>query len=220
VRKHVARAFSIDEKAAMLAEAKKRRSPAIYPALMLALHAGLRDAEIRGLTWGRLDLERAILTVGEAKTEAGEGRTIPLNSDVLGALVEHSKWFLKKFGTTNPALYVFPFGKPQPTDATKHVTSFKTVWANVKEVAGVKGRWHDNRHTFITDLAEDPEASDSTIMDMAGHVSKQMLKHYSHTRMAAKRRATDALVVKPKEPTAAQISNELTKVSAKVELLN
>jgi integrase len=48
-------AYTIDQKAAKLAEAKKRRSPAIYPALMLALHAGLRDAEIRGLTWGRVD---------------------------------------------------------------------------------------------------------------------------------------------------------------------
>ncbi len=31
--------------------------------------------------------------------------------------------------------------------------------------------WHDNRHTFITGLAESGEASDQTIMDIAGHVS-------------------------------------------------
>jgi hypothetical protein len=37
-------------------------------------------------------------------------------------------------------------------------------------------RWHDNRHTFTTDLAESGEASDETIRDIAGHVSKQMLK--------------------------------------------
>ena len=52
----------------------------------------------------------------------------------------------------------------------------------------VTGRWHDNRHTFITDLAESAEASDETIRDLAGHVSKRMLKHYSHVRMAAKRK--------------------------------
>ena len=33
------------------------------------------------------------------------------------------------------------------------------------------------------------EAGDETIRDMAGHVSKQMLKHYSHIGMEAKRRA-------------------------------
>ena len=75
---------------------------------------------------------------------------------------------------------MFPFGKPQPTDPTRAATTFKTVWARVKTDAGVAGRWHDNRHTFITDLAESGEASDETIRDIAGHVSKQMLKHYSH----------------------------------------
>jgi hypothetical protein len=57
----------------------------------------------------------------------------------------------------------------------------------------VKGRWHDNRHTLITDLAKSG-AGDQTIMDIAGHVSKQMLKHYSHIRMEAKRSALESIV--------------------------
>jgi integrase len=57
-------AFTVEQKAALLAAAKARRSKVIYPALMLALHAGMRDAEVRGLQWGRVDLERAIVTVG------------------------------------------------------------------------------------------------------------------------------------------------------------
>jgi integrase len=215
----VARAFTPEEKEKLLVAAKARRSPSIYPALMLALHAGMRDAEIRGLTWGRVDLQRAIVTVGASKTEAGEGRTIPLNSDVLAALVDHSKWFLNKFKTTNPALYVFPFGKPQPTDATRPMVSMKSAWQKVKTDAGVVGRWHDNRHTFITDLAESGQASDETIRDIAGHVSKQMLKHYSHIRMEAKRRAVDALVKKAPESTAATVSIEVAKESAKVEII-
>ena len=160
---------------------------------MLALHLGMRDAEIRGLQWGRLDLKGAMVTVGDSKTEAGQGRTIPLNSDVKAALIDHAKWYVGKFGATEPSWYVFPFGKPQPTDPERPATSFKTAWANLKEKAGIAGRWHDGRHTFITDLAESGEASDETIRDMAGHVSKQMLKHYSHIRMEAKRRAVTAL---------------------------
>jgi hypothetical protein len=31
-------------------------------------------------------------------------------------------------------------------------------------------------------------------MDIAGHVSKNMLKHYSHIRMQAKREALESLV--------------------------
>jgi hypothetical protein len=71
----------------------------------------------------------------------------------------------------------------------------------------VTGRWHDNRHTFITDLAESGEASDETIRDIAGHVSKQMLKHYSHIRMEAKRRAVDSLTVEKKAKQAAAGQN-------------
>ena len=55
------------------------------------------------------------------------------------------------------------------------------------------GRWHDHRHTLITDLAESG-ASEQTIMDIAGHVSRNMLKHYSHIRMEAKRDALKSLV--------------------------
>jgi integrase len=216
IGKSIARAFTEAEKLALLAEARKRRSPAIVPALTLALHCGLRDAELRGLTWGQVDLVRAMVTVGDSKTAAGEGRTIPLNGDVLAELKAHALWYLNKFGETRPEWFLFPYGKPQPTDPTRGATTFSTVWRKVKADAGIKGRWHDARHTFITDLAESPEATDQTIMDMAGHVSQKMLKHYSHTRMEAKRKAVEALVRKPKEATA---SIEPAKESAKVGAL-
>jgi integrase len=162
---------------------------------MLALNTGERDAEIRGLQWERLDLVKAIVTVGDSKTEAGEGRTIPLNSVLLDAMVDYSKWYTQRFGTIQPEWYVFPFGKPRPKDPTRPMVTLKTSWDNVRKKAGVRGRWHDNRHTLITDLAESG-AGDETIRDIAGHVSKQMLKHYSHIRMEAKRKALEAIVPK------------------------
>ena len=48
------------------------------------------------------------------------------------------------------------------------------------------------RHTVVTDLAESG-AGDQTVVDMFGHVSKDMLEHYSHIRMKAKRQAVEAL---------------------------
>lgn len=41
------------------------------------------------------------------------------------------------------------------------------------------------------------QASDMTVMAIAGHVSCRMLEHYSHIRMAAKRSALDALAKAP-----------------------
>jgi integrase len=190
------KAYTPEEKIALITAARSARSRAICPALMLALNAGMRDAEIRGLQWGRLDLSKAFLTVGDSKTEAGEGRTIPLNSVLLETLVSYATWYTKRFGTIQPEWYVFAFGKPWPKDPTRPMVTLKTSWNNVRKRAGVTGRWHDNRHTLITDLAESG-AGDETIRDIAGHVSRQMLKHYSHIRMDAKRKALEAILAKP-----------------------
>jgi len=193
VRQTVGKAYTPAEKDRMLEEARKARSPHIYLALMLALNAGMRDAEIRNLTWEQIDFTKKFLAVGRSKTEAGEGRTIPLNSSLFEVLSDYSAWYREKFGETRTEWYVFPFGKPSPSDPTRPVTTLKTAWNNVRKNSQVKGRWHDNRHTLITDLAESG-AGDQTIMDIAGHVSKQMLKHYSHIRMEAKRRALESIV--------------------------
>jgi hypothetical protein len=61
---------------------------------------------------------------------------------------------------------------------------------------------HDNRHTLITDPAQ-IGASDQTIIEIAGHVSEQMLKHYSysHIRMEAKQTTLESTVEKkPADP--------------------
>jgi hypothetical protein len=41
-------------------------------------------------------------------------------------------------------------------------------------------------------------------MDIAGHVSRQMLARYSHIRMEAKRKALEGIVNKPAAPQQAQ----------------
>ena len=53
-------------------------------------------------------------------------------------------------------------------------------------------RFHDLRHHAITELAES-QASDQTVMAIAGHVSPRMLAHYSHVRLEAKRNALEAI---------------------------
>ena len=58
-----------------------------------------------------------------------------------------------------------------------------------------EGRWHDNRHTLVTELAESG-AGDEVIMSIAGHVSRAMLSRYSHVRMEAKRHALDEIAAR------------------------
>lgn len=189
------KAFDVPQKDRMLLAAAKSRSPLILPALTLALNAGMRDGEIRTTRWSQIDFSKLILTVGKAKSPEGQGRTIPLNSEILSALQKHAAWYAKKFNELKPEWYVFPFGRRGHMDPTRPVTTLKTAWSTVRTKADVKGRWHDNRHTLITELAESG-AGDETIMAIAGHVSRRMLTRYSHIRTMAKRTALEDVVAR------------------------
>ena len=121
------------------------------------------------------------------------------------AMVKQAAWYTRRFGECRPEWFVFAFGTPLPKDPTRPITSFKTAWIKVRKEAGVKGRWHDNRHTLVTELSESG-AGDEVIMSIAGHVSRAMLSRYSHVRIEARRRALDEIAArqnaadeKPKE---------------------
>jgi integrase len=190
------RPYSAEEKTRMLEEAQKLRTPQMWAALALDLNTGLRDKELREITWEQIDLiHKKALTVGQSKTEAGTGRVIPLNETAIGAMEVHAEWYTRRFGECRPEWFVFAFGTPLPKDPTRPITSFKTAWIKVRLKAGVKGRWHDNRHTLITELAESG-AGDEVIMSIAGHVSRAMLSRYSHVRMEAKRIALDGIAAR------------------------
>jgi integrase len=195
VQEQPGKAFDVAEKDRMLQAAEKSRSQLILPALTLALNAGMRDAEIKTVRWSQIDFTKLILTVGKAKTPGGEGRTIPLNSEILPALLKHAAWYTKTFGELKPDWHVFPFGRRGRMDPTRSITTLKTAWGTVRRNAKVKGRWHDNRHTLITELAESG-AGDETIMAIAGHVSRRMLTRYSHIRTQAKRTALEDVVAR------------------------
>jgi integrase len=190
------RPYGAEEKTRMLEEAQKLRTPMMRAALALDLNTGLRDKELRQIRWEQIDLiHKKALTVGKAKTAAGTGRVIPLNETAIAAMEAHAAWYTRRFGECRPEWFVFPFGTPLPKDPTRPITSFKTAWTKVREKAGVKGRWHDNRHTLVTELAESG-AGDEVIMSIAGHVSRAMLSRYSHVRMEAKRRALDEIAAR------------------------
>ena len=59
-------------------------------------------------------------------------------------------------------------------------------------------RFHDLRHTIITELAE-MGVLDHMIESISGHLSRRMLEHYSHIRLEAKRKALDDLYTKRME---------------------
>ncbi len=184
-------------------ELKAVRSEMIKPAIALALNATLRDSEARTLTWERINFLKGILTVGKSKTAAGTGRIIPINSELRGILETYRTWYESKIGPAAPDRHVFPYGDNRKWDPTRPIGTFKTAWTTVRARAGVKARFHDLRHTAITNLCESG-ASEETIMAIAGHVSREMLSRYAHIRTEAKRRALEAISKRTVEVPAAE----------------
>jgi integrase len=206
-RHDVGRAISREDETRILDAIRKSRSPALYPLFVLSMDTGLRASEVRSLrrrdlalVWQDGIICSGELRVSKSKTEAGEGRTIPLTSRVCAAL---SLW-LTRFSDVGPDAYVFPAHKIgfvgnsrrsdlYRVDLTRPIGAWKKAWTDALRMAGIKYRWHDLRHSFVSRLASNPVVSESTLKALSGHVSKRMLEHYSHVHAGAKQAAIAAL---------------------------
>jgi integrase len=195
-RKDVGRALSPAEERRLFDAVQQLRSPIIGAFVRVALLTGMRSGEITGLTWGQVDLATRVVTVGRAKTSSGTGRQIPMNQDLFEVFTAHAAWFTSRFGAAVPEHYLFPFGKPMPSDPTQPITDISSAWDALRDKAGVKCRLHDLRHTAATKMAE-AGTPESTMLALMGHMSRAMMERYSHIRMAAKRTAVEALSLRP-----------------------
>jgi integrase len=192
----IGRALSHEEEARLLAACESNLM--LHTIVTLALNTGLRRNEIRTLSWRQVDLMEKVLTVGKTKTAGGSGRVIPLNRPALAALV---RWF-GRFPGTKPTDYIFPSCEnsridcdrfnAQKIDVSQPVKTWRTAWRRALKDSGLQMRFHDLRHCCITKLAES-QTSEGIIMGIAGHMSRSMLEHYSHVRLAAKRTALDSI---------------------------
>jgi integrase len=220
----IGRAITEEEKQVLLRTAVMRPEwETAYLAAILCLNTTARGCELKGLQWCDVDLFARTLTIRRSKTAAGE-RVVPLTDVAVSALARLRRR-AQGFGAVESSHYVFAAFIPKFTfsgkkvidysvtgfDPTRHVNSWRTAWRTLTKKAGLPGfRFHDLRHCAITQLAENG-TSDSTIMAIAGHVSRRMLERYSHVRMEAKRTAMEALAVSTK--TAGYDTNHDTNVS-------
>jgi integrase len=85
-RHDVGKALTPEQERSLL-QATAEADSACHTATVLALNTTMRRSEIRLLRWEQVDLEKRVLDVGKSKTEAGEGRPIPLNVPAFEALL-------------------------------------------------------------------------------------------------------------------------------------
>lgn len=181
----------IGETASLKAEWRNARL-----AYILAINTSMRPCEIKSLCWGDVDWTQKSVTLRRSKTEAGK-RTIPLNEEAFAAMKELQADSKSEFGDFLRANWYVFFGKT----ATQPITAWRTAWRSMLKAAKVPHtRFYNTRHTAITDLLQNPAASEETVKSIAGHVSRKMLERYSHTRIDAKRKAVESLL-QPKTAT-------------------
>lgn len=175
-----------------------------YYAAVLASNTTARGGELKGLRIGDINLIERTLRIQRASTKTDAGaRMVPLNDSALWAsarLVERAQ----QLGGSRDTDYLFPAARFRHTksgdpvqgtgfDFTQPMQTWRTAWRSLTKKANLPGlRFHDLRHHCITKLAE-AGVPDQTLMAIAGHVSREMLEHYSHIRMQAKRDAVARL---------------------------
>ncbi len=181
--------FLSDEEVPALLAAAADHGPYWFAMVVVGVHLGLRNGEIRALHWNDINWKRKTITINRAdwrgvtsepKTVAGV-RTLPLNEAVVAALKA-----LKPLGA-------LVFGKPPKGTLISHETTRNRLKRMMLD-AGIKGAsWHTLRHTFASHLvmAGTPLR---VVQELLGHATIQMTMRYSHLSPESKSNAADILV--------------------------
>lgn len=161
------RFLSEEERERLLKACQESSNLSLYCAVVLALSTGARRAEIMGLRWPQVDLNRGLVVLHETKN--GEIRSLPLAGLALGLMRERSK--VRRIDTD----LVFPscIHPLQPAD-------LRAPWELALKRAGIEAfRWHDLRHSAASYLAMGG-ASLAEIAEVLGHKTLAMVKRYAH----------------------------------------
>lgn len=198
----IGKALDPKEEKALLDACAESRSRSLLPAVLVALNTGMRYSELRLLKWKQLDLLRRDVRVGKSKTEAGAGRTIPLNDRATKVL----NFWADQFPDRSQEHYVFPaerYGaggdKFEPcvfdSDSTTAIKSWKESWESAKKRAKVTVRFHDLRHTCVTRLLEGgvPLSVVASILGWSAATTARMAQRYGHIGQVAQRQAVAIL---------------------------
>lgn len=192
-----------------------------YLVAKLATNSILNPSEIFALRLSEVDLDRAMIYVRfEGKLHiAGKTRfrprDVPLNQYALEAarlLLERAA----KLGATEPLHYLIPYRVQSGLyDLTRPANGCRTAWRKLTRSIGARGlRIKDLRHHGITVLDEHGVAKE-TMRSLAGHSpNSQLIDHYSHPRVEARRKAAAILEANHRSLTEKKPVGSVTTVAA------
>jgi len=202
-----ARRLREGEYEALLETAKASSRPWLPDAIVIAVESGMRQTELATLPWERTYLDEKHPYAHLIKTKNGEERKVPL-SPVAVAAFRHLRQLAEEHntkrqeriersrtdGSLTKALATPTWDEPLPIDSGRGIIhAFRDGVADAQQRAREAGdpkwadihddlRWHDLRHEAVSRMFGETDMRAEEVMEIVGHLSKEMLKHYLKLR--------------------------------------
>ena len=169
--------LTVDEEQRLLHEA----APWLRELMVFAVHTGMRQGEILGLTWAGVDLFRRTVTVFKSKN--GERRTIPLNHTALD--------LLKQSYATRHRETDLVFASHAHTRLNTSNIS-RSLHHALEKAKITDFHFHDLRHTCATRMVQ-AGVDLYKVQRLLGHKSPIMTQRYAHHYPESLRDGVEAL---------------------------
>jgi integrase len=204
----VGEALTREEGRRLLQNAAAAPAYSVAPCVAVLSYAtGLRSCEIKKLQLKSIHLEgpKPYLYVTRASTKTDRGaRYVALDQMAcwaLGKLIRRAG----ELGASEPMHYLLPTQLERHTrqtdplhggtgfDVNHPQSSWEEEWRKLRKKVGIEGRrFHDLRHSYITRAAE-AGVPLAVTQAQVGHMSVQMVQHYTHICHAAIHFAADQI---------------------------
>lgn len=191
----------------LLATATASSRPWLADAIAIAVETGMRQTELATLGWERVFLDRKYPHAHLTKTKNGEQRRVPLSRAAIAAfrrlhqMANHHnakrQARIEEASTEKQravAMAAPVWSKPLPVATGRGIIhAFRDAIADAQRRAKEAGdpnwssvhdnlRWHDLRHEAVSRMFEDGDLLEFEVMEIVGHLSKEMLRHYLKLR--------------------------------------
>ena len=157
--------------------------------ISMGYYTGMRKGEILKLTWDKVDLANRMIRLEAKDTKDKEKRNIPIYDELYNMLVTMPNR-IKKINEDN---HVFQY-KGKPVADIRAGLKRACKKAGIEYGRFVKGGFifHDLRHTFNTNMRK-AGVSDSVIMEITGHSTREMFDRYNTIDEEDTRKAVNQL---------------------------
>jgi len=146
-----------DEEARLVDACTRSQNRDLRDIVTIALETGLRQGELMGLTWERVDFSRGVLRL--ERTKSGRRREVPMRDSVYRVLA----------------------ARPEPQQGRIFRGAFpRGAWEHALTEAGIEGlTFHDTRHHFASWFVMQGGKLQA-LQEILGHRSLAMTQRYAH----------------------------------------